>query len=60
VAKADSTQVAAALPENTALVEFAKIEMFDFKATGTEPKWEPAHYLAFILHAGEKDRVSPD
>lgn len=49
--KADCDKVARALPENTALIEFAKVKMYNFKAKGKEKKWNPAHYLAFILHA---------
>ena len=52
IAKADIEQVARSLPKNTALLEFARVNMYDFKATGTEQKWLPAHYLAFVLHAG--------
>ncbi|MCP4397961.1 MAG: CHAT domain-containing protein, partial [bacterium] len=34
-----------------------KIDMFNFKATGTEKEWQPAHYIAFVLHAGQPEQV---
>jgi tetratricopeptide (TPR) repeat protein/CHAT domain-containing protein len=57
IAKADCEKVAKALPENTALIEFAWAKMFNFKAKGNEKKWNPAHYLAFVLHSGKGDMV---
>ena len=56
-ARADSAQVARTLPPQSALVDFAKVDIFDFKAKGTEKKWLPARYLAFVLLAGQGDRV---
>jgi CHAT domain-containing protein len=53
MAAADCEKVAHAMSENTALVEFARIRMFDFNTRSLMP----AHYLAFILHAGESHRV---
>jgi len=49
--------VAQALPVKTVLLEFARIDTFNFKAKGREKKWLPARYLAFVLHAGKGDRV---
>ena len=57
IAKPDCEKVAGMLPKNTALVEFAAIGIFNFKAQGKEKKWKPAHYLAFVLHAGKGDKV---
>jgi tetratricopeptide (TPR) repeat protein len=57
VARADCETVARRLPKNSVLLEFARIEMFNFKAKGKEKKWQPAHYLAFVLHAGKGDNV---
>jgi len=57
IAKADCEKVAGALPLNTALLDFARVEMFNFKAKGREKKLNPAHYLAFVLHAGNGDKV---
>ena len=57
IAKADTEKVAKALPGNTALLEFVRVRMFDFKAKGKEKKWGAAHYIVFILHAGKGDKV---
>ena len=53
VAKADCEELGRTLPANSALIEFAKIEMFDFKARERKNFLKPAHYLAFVLHAGD-------
>jgi len=58
IAKADVDKVAKALPTNTVLVEFARVGMFNFKAKDQKQKWNPAHYLAFVLHAGNGDQVA--
>jgi tetratricopeptide (TPR) repeat protein len=57
IAKADCEKVAKALPEDTALIEFARVEMFNFKAKGKEKAWNPAHYLAFVLHSCKGESV---
>jgi CHAT domain-containing protein/Tfp pilus assembly protein PilF len=57
IAKADCAKVAKALPRNTVLLEFARVEMRNFKAKGKEKSWNPAHYLTFVLHAGTGDKV---
>ncbi|MFH1242927.1 MAG: CHAT domain-containing tetratricopeptide repeat protein [Pseudomonadota bacterium] len=57
IAKADSEAVAKVLPKNTALVEFARVDMFNFKAKVKEKRWLPAHYLAFVLHPGKGERI---
>ena len=57
IAKAEVEKVANALPANTVLIEFARVEMFNFKAKGQEEQWNPAHYLAFVLHAGNGEKV---
>jgi tetratricopeptide (TPR) repeat protein len=57
ITKADAEKVAGALPKNTVLIEFAKVMMFNFKAKGKEKRWLPAHYIAFVLHAGNGDKV---
>lgn len=43
--------IATALPQNTALVEFVRLKIYNFlaKPLQGERYWEPAHYLAFIL-----------
>ncbi|MFO7740549.1 MAG: CHAT domain-containing tetratricopeptide repeat protein [Desulfatiglandaceae bacterium] len=57
IERADSTRVAQALPENTALMEFVRINIFNFKAKGTKERWLPPRYITFVLHAGKGDRV---
>ncbi len=56
---ANCHSVAHALPEGAVLVEFVRFDVFDFKAIPTqgEQEWKPAHYLAFILSAGEPEQV---
>jgi CHAT domain-containing protein len=63
---ADRRAVALHLPEQTALVEFVRFEVFDFRAVAekvsedqwTAPqRWKPARYVAFVLPAGEPDNV---
>jgi CHAT domain-containing protein/Tfp pilus assembly protein PilF len=51
--RVDAEQVAGLLPPESVLLEFARIDMFDFKASVRRP----AHYLAFVLHAGKGERV---
>lgn len=56
-AKANSDQVAGALPENTILLEFARIEMYNFKGKENEVRSLPSRYIAFLLYAGKEGRV---
>jgi len=48
---ADCDAVASALPQDSVLVEFARFDVFDFKAIRDQPRWTGARYLAFILPA---------
>jgi tetratricopeptide (TPR) repeat protein/CHAT domain-containing protein len=59
LAEADRNSVAGALPEGAVLVEFVRFNPYDFKAIPAkgQPRWKPAHYLAFILPAGEPQNV---
>ena len=57
IAKADSEKVAEALPSGSVLLEFARVDIFNFTGKGKEKRWFPAHYLAFVLHSGLGDRV---
>ncbi len=41
IAKADSEMIARALPDNTVLLEFAKVEMCDFQARTVQDLWMP-------------------
>jgi tetratricopeptide (TPR) repeat protein len=56
---ADRGAVARALPEGAALVEFVRLFVFDFKATGIpgERRRHPSRYLAFVLSAGDPEQV---
>jgi CHAT domain-containing protein/tetratricopeptide (TPR) repeat protein len=56
---ADYRAVALALLPGTALVEFVRFYPFDFKAVLArgEGLWHSSRYLAFVLPAGEPDRV---
>ena len=56
---ADRRAVALALPEGSALIEFIRVEVFDFQAVPArgESTWKPAHYVAFVLLAGEPDSL---
>jgi CHAT domain-containing protein/tetratricopeptide (TPR) repeat protein len=56
--RADPAQVASALPRDGVLVDFALVRPYDYKAFGTEERWGPAHYLAFVLPAGEPDDLT--
>lgn len=56
---ADRQAVCKALPEESALIEFVRVPIFNFKAVSArgEPRWSPAHYLAFVLPSDEPDLV---
>lgn len=56
ISGADCNQVAEALPPQTALVEFARIETINLSGSGD--KELPARYISFVLHAGDDDRIS--
>lgn len=55
--EADRNAIARMLPAGSALVEFVRFNVFDFKAVPArgEARWKPARYLAFLLIAGEPD-----
>jgi CHAT domain-containing protein len=55
----DRRAVALALPPHVALIEFVRFLPCDFKAvhSRSEQFWQPTRYLAFVLPAGEPDRV---
>ncbi len=56
--KVTASELAAALPPDTALVDFARIYIFNFEAKGKEQKWLPEHYLAFVLTPGKGQDVA--
>src|SRR5262249_10475099 len=39
------------LPADTALIALARFNVFNFKATGKEPRWGPARYAAWVIDA---------
>ncbi|MEQ8667928.1 MAG: CHAT domain-containing protein, partial [Pirellulales bacterium] len=43
------------LSDDAAAIEFIRFDPFDFKATGDEPRLQPARYLAFVLGADTKE-----
>jgi tetratricopeptide (TPR) repeat protein len=51
ISKADTLKVANALPKGTALLEFARVTKFNFKAKGKETPWLGDNYIAFVVHA---------
>jgi CHAT domain-containing protein/tetratricopeptide (TPR) repeat protein len=55
----DRQAIASTLPEWTALIEFVRFDVYDFKAVPAkgESEWKPARYLAFVIPAGEPDNV---
>jgi tetratricopeptide (TPR) repeat protein/CHAT domain-containing protein len=56
---ADLSAVAHALPGGAALIEIVRFKVTDFKAVPArgESQWKPAHYLAYVLLAGEPKNV---
>jgi CHAT domain-containing protein/tetratricopeptide (TPR) repeat protein len=55
----DRLAVALSLPEGSALVEFVRSNLFDFRAVFSrgKPQVQPSRYLAFVLLAGQPDDV---
>lgn len=51
--------IADALPTGSAIVEFVRLNVFDFKAVAVrgESLWKPARYLAFILLSEQPEHV---
>jgi tetratricopeptide (TPR) repeat protein len=56
---ADTAAVAGHLPPGAALIEFVRLNVFDFHARRAEAPslWTPPRYIAFVLAAGMPDRV---
>jgi CHAT domain-containing protein/tetratricopeptide (TPR) repeat protein len=57
--KANRRAIALALPEGVSLVEFVRLDVFDFHAVPArgQKHWQPARYLAFVLPARQPDQV---
>jgi tetratricopeptide (TPR) repeat protein/CHAT domain-containing protein len=56
---ADRSAVSMALPADMTLIEFVRFDVFDFRAVPIhdQPRWNPAHYMAFVLPARAPDRL---
>jgi CHAT domain-containing protein/tetratricopeptide (TPR) repeat protein len=56
---ADRAAVAACLPAGSALVEFVRFDLFDFRAVEArgDQRWKPARYAAFVLRADDVSDV---
>jgi CHAT domain-containing protein/Tfp pilus assembly protein PilF len=57
---ADADSVSRALPPQSALVEFARINIFDFKAASGNDPWQPPRYVAFLLLSGKNQPTLVD
>jgi CHAT domain-containing protein/Tfp pilus assembly protein PilF len=57
VSKEDCAKLAAALPERTVLVDFAKANLITFQGAPMESRRGLAHYFAFILPAKGPNRL---
>lgn len=55
--RATTQTVSSALPQETAMLEIAKINRFNFDARENETSWIPAHYLVFVIHSNQKVRL---
>jgi len=57
LSNANRMVIADALPADSALVEFIRVDLYNFAAIPAQGqhRWGPAHYLAFVLHAGKPD-----
>lgn len=55
----DRRSVAQALPYDSSLVEFVRLNFYDFTAVQSQgaARWQPARYLAFVVPAGIPDKV---
>jgi len=50
-------QLRQAVPAGTAFIDIARFRVFDFKATGQQPKWQPARYAAWVSCQGQPVRL---
>jgi CHAT domain-containing protein/Tfp pilus assembly protein PilF len=49
----DTQKVQRKLAAGAALLEFVRADLYDFKATGKQPRWKPPRYFAFVLSASK-------
>ncbi len=57
ISTADTQTIAALLPPDHVLVDFARIQPINFKARGIVEKWAPERYFAFILNSGKGESI---
>ncbi|MEW6266095.1 MAG: CHAT domain-containing tetratricopeptide repeat protein [Thermodesulfobacteriota bacterium] len=55
--QADAVKTAKSLPPDSVLVEFVSSRAFSFGPSPEKGRWGPGRYLAFILPAGQVDRL---
>jgi CHAT domain-containing protein len=56
---ADGRKIASLLPKGTVLLDFARVNMFNFDPSDEkEESWQPPHYIVFALHAGSGERLT--
>jgi hypothetical protein len=56
---ADRWAVKRVLPDDAVLIEFVRMAVFDFQdiPSGGGDRWNPPHYVVFVLRPGEPDNV---
>lgn len=49
-----------ALPKHSALVEFVRFDVYSFNTirSKSDSPWQPARYLAFVIHANELEKIT--
>ena len=46
-----------AIPLDGLMIDLARFDVFDFQAKGTQPRFSPAHYAAWVVPAGSKGDI---
>lgn len=54
-ARVDLDAISACLPAESVFIDIGRIQIFNFKFKKPEERWMPAHYIAFVLHAGSSE-----
>lgn len=50
-------KIAQSMPSDTVLVDFARISQYNFEDKNNKQTWLPDRYIAFIIHAGNGDKI---